>query len=122
MIETYLVEGIFKRDAALYLVRLDHRCKHMAHGQRFAALGNCGTRQPVGYREDCAEVVGGMSPLGGQPGVVEVEPANHCANIEGGLNGIELELCAWDLRSVGYHGAGHDRTQKLGAGWVFERL
>ena len=50
-----------------------------------------GTGEPIGNGENAAEIVGGVAPLGGQPGVVEVEPANHGADVEGGLNRIKLK-------------------------------
>ena len=119
MIEADLVEGIFERQAALYLVGLDHRRQHVAHGQRWscAAAG-----EPVGNGENAAEVVRRVAPLGGQPGVVEVEPANHRANVEGGLHRVELKGGARNLGAVGHDGSRHDRAQQFGAGRIFERL
>ena len=101
VIEADLVEGVFKRDAALNLVGLDHGRQHVAHGQRRLACGDRGAREPVGVGQNAAEIVGRMAPLGGEPGVVEVEPANHGADIEGGLHGIELKVGAGNARAVG---------------------
>ncbi len=56
------------------------------------------------------------------PGIVEVQPANHGADVEGGLDGIELELGAGDPGAVGHDGAGHDGAEQLGAGGVIKRL
>ena len=77
-------------------------------------------REPVGDGEDAAEIVGGMAPLGGQPGVVEVEPADHGADVEGGLHGVELIAGAGHARAVGHDGAGDDGAEELGAGGIFE--
>ena len=120
VIEADLVEGVFERDAALNLVGFDHGCQYVAHGERSAAFGDCGAREPVGDGEDGAEIVGGMAPFGGEPGVVEVEPANDRADVEGGLHGIEHEIGAGNARAVGNHGAGHDGAEEFGAGRIFE--
>ncbi len=120
VIEAHLVEGVLEREAALDLVGLDHRRQHVAHGQR--GLPGCGAGEPVGNGEDAAQVVGRVAPLGGQPGVVEVEPANHGADVEGGLNRVELKSRARYLGAVGHDGSRHDRAQQLGAGWILERL
>src|SRR5690606_5831302 len=79
-------------------------------------------REPVGGGQDAAQVVRGVAPFGGQPGVVEVEPADHGADVEGGLDRVQLEGGAGDLGAVGHDGAGHDGAQQLGAGGVFQRL
>ncbi len=88
----------------------------VAHGEgRLAVAG-----EPVGGGEDAAEVVGGVAPLGGEPGVVEVEPADEGADVEGCLDGVELVGGAGDAGAVGDDGAGNDRSEELGAGGVFE--
>ena len=79
-------------------------------------------REPVGDGENAAEIVGGMAPLGGQPGVVEVEPADHGADVERRLHRVELEAGAGNARAVGHHGAGNDGAEQLGAGRIFERF
>ena len=56
------------------------------------AGGDGVARQPVGRRQDAAEVVRRMAPFGGEPRVVEVEPADHRADVERGLDRVELEL------------------------------
>ncbi len=122
VIEADLVEGVLERDAALNLVGLDHGGEYIAHGERRAAFGDRRAREPVGCGEDAAEIVGGMAPLGGEPGVVEVEPADHGADVEGGLHGIELKAGAGNARAVGNDRAGHDGAEQLGAGGVFERF
>ena len=61
------------------------------------------TGHPVGGGEDAAQVVGGVAPFGGQPGVVEIEPADHRADVEGRLHRVELELRAGNLGAVRHH-------------------
>ena len=62
-----------------------------------------------------------MAPLGGEPGVVVVEPADEGADVEGCLDGVELVGGAGDAGAVGDDGeAGNDRSEEPGAGGVFE--
>ena len=122
MIEPDLVEGVFERDTALNFVRLDHGDQHVFHRQRRFARCDGTAREPVGRRQNPAEVIRRMAPFGGQPGVVEVEPADHRADVEGGLNRVQLERRARHLRAVGDDRARHDRSHQLGAGRVGERL
>jgi len=63
-----------------------------------------------------------MAPLGCQPGVVEVEPANHGADIECGLYRVELVVGAGDARAVRDYGSGDDGAEQLGACREFERF
>ena len=86
VIEADLVERVLQRDAALDLVGLDHRGEHVAHGQRRLPSATAVRESQSADGEDAAEVVGRVAPLGGQPGVVEVEPADHGADVEGGLH------------------------------------
>ena len=86
------------------------------------ARGDRGARQPVGRREDAAEVVRRVAPLGGEPRVVEVEPADHRADVERGLHRIELERRARHLRPVRHDGARDDRPEELRARRIGKRL
>ena len=90
----------------------------MVSGGRPWGAGVAG--EPVGGGEDAAEVVGGVAPLGGEPGVVVVEPAYEGADREGGLDGVELEVGAGDAGAFGDDGAGDDGSEEPGAGGVFE--
>ena len=63
-----------------------------------------------------------MAPFGREPGVVEVQPADHRADIERRLHRIELELRAGNARPVRHDGAGNDRAEQLGAGRIGQRL
>ena len=99
------------------------RGQHVAHRQqRLRDRGHGVAREPVGRGEDAAQVVGRMAPFGGEPGVVEIEPADHRADVEGGLDRVELELGARHLGAVRHDRARHDRAEQLGAGGILERL
>ena len=69
----------------------------------------------VGDGEDAAEVVRGMAPLGGQPGVVVVQPADDAADVPGGLDRVEPEGGARHPRAVRDQGALDQRAEVLGA-------
>ena len=114
VVEADAVEAVLQRDHALDLVRLDHRGQHVAHRQRLLARGDGVARQPVGRGEDAAEVVGRMAPFGREPGVVEIEPADHGADVERGLDRVELELRARHLGAVRHNGA---RARSGPAAW-----
>jgi hypothetical protein len=76
----------------------------------------------VGDGEDGAEVVGGVAPLGGEPGVVVVEPADDGADVEGGLDGVEFVGGAGNACAVRHREAGDEGAEKLGAGGEVEGL
>ena len=111
VVEADAVEAVLERDHALDLVRLDHRRQHVAHRQRRLAGGDRSARQPVGGREDAAQVVRRVAPFGGEPRVVEVEPADHRADVERRLHRIELERRARHLRAVRHDRARDDRAR-----------
>ena len=122
MIETDTVKTVLQRDHTLNLVRFNHAGEHIAHGQRLLACRNGVARQPVGGGEDAAKAVRRMAPLGGEPGVVKVEPANHAADVECGADRIKLKRSAGHFRAIGHDGAGNNRPHQLGAGGVRQRL
>ena len=68
----------------------DHCLKHITHRQRLFAFERGLPAQIIGDRKDAAEVVRRVSPFGRKPGVVEVEPAIHRANVEGSHDGLEF--------------------------------
>src|SRR4051812_35475285 len=116
MVEADAVEAVLEREHALDLVRLDHCREDVAHEEWLPRIpGN-----PIRYRQDAAEVVRRMAPLGGEPGVVEVEPADHRADAEGRLYRIELKLRPGHLGAVRHHRAWHDGAEELGACGVLE--
>jgi hypothetical protein len=120
VIETHAIEAVFERDDALDLVRPDHALQHVAHRQRRVPVGDVTAREVIGHSQDPAQIVRRMAPLGGEPGVVEVEPANHAADVERRHDRIELEGGSGHARPVRHYRAGHDRTHELGASRVGE--
>jgi hypothetical protein len=42
-----------------------------------------------------------VTPLGSEPAVVEVEPSDHGANVESGIDGVKLVVCTGDLGTIG---------------------
>lgn len=56
-----------------------------------------------------------MAPFRGQPAVVEVEPSDHGANVEGSVDGVQHIRGAGNLCAVGHDGARNGRTEQLGA-------
>src|SRR3989442_10823746 len=70
MIQTDAIKAIFQRQDSLDFVRLDHRRENVS---------NCKTTvkpsrpaDEVRQSQNASEIVGRMSPLGRQPGIVEV--------------------------------------------------
>ena len=113
VVQPHAVEAVLQRDDALDLVGLDHGRQHVAHGDGAAV-----SRAPVevvGHRQDGAQVVRGVPPLGRQEGVVEVEPADHGADVERGLDRVQLPGGAGHPGASGHDRAGHHRPQQPGA-------
>src|SRR2546430_1185701 len=63
-----------------------------------------------------------MAPFGGEPGVVEIEPADRRADVERRLHRIELELRARYFGAVGNDRTRDDRSEQLGAGRIRQRF
>jgi hypothetical protein len=63
-----------------------------------------------------------MPPFGRQPGVVEIQPANQGADVEGRLHRVELKCGAGNPGTVGDDRARDDRPEQLAAGRVGERF
>lgn len=126
VVETDGVEGVLQRQHTLDLVGLDHALEHVADLEHLAVAevpsGAVGARDPVGYGQDTAEVVGGVAPFGGQPAVVVVEPADHGADVEGAVYGVELVGGSGDAGAIGDDRAGHDGAEEFGAGLEFQSL
>lgn len=119
VVQANLVVGVEKSQATLDLVRLDHTLKDILDGEDLAAsqvtAGLVGAVDPVSDGEDGAQVVRRVTPLGGEPAVVEVEPSDHGADVEGTVNGVQDKGSTGDLGTVGNDGAGDNRSQELGA-------
>lgn len=119
VVEADLVVGVEEGQAALDLVGLDHGLEDVLDVEDLAtgevAAGLVGAVDPVSDGEDGAKVVRGVTPLGGQPAVVEVKPADHGANVEGTVDRVEDKGGAGNLGTVGHDGAGDNGAEELGA-------
>ena len=99
--------AVLECQAALDLVRHDGRFQHVEHPQRFFALGARLSRQVVGDGEDAAQVIRRVAPLGSEPRVVEVEPADHAADIERAVDRVEMPAGSGDPAAVRHLRPGH---------------
>lgn len=119
VVQSDLVEAVLQCHAALNFVCLDHGLQYVLDCQNLAlsdiTASSVGSADPVGHSEDGAQVVGGVTPLCGEPAVVEVEPTDHGTNVEGAIHRIELVRCTRDLGTIGYDGAGNDWAKVVGA-------
>ena len=115
VVQTDAVERILQRVHALNFMRLDRPGQGVAHGQALAAVALGLAAEVVADGQNRAEIVGGMAPFRSQPGVVEVKPAHQRADIEGGLDRVQLERRARDARAAGQFRARHQRTEVLHA-------
>ncbi|MNC24701.1 hypothetical protein D3C75_727660 [compost metagenome] len=115
VVEANTVEGIFQRQHALDLVSHDHGFEHIAHQQWCFTCGHALLRQVIGNRQDAAEVIRWVGPLGGQPGIVVIQPAHRAADVPGGLDGVQAVGGAGDAGAVGHQGAFHLGAEQLGA-------
>ena len=138
VVQADAVEGIFKGEDTLDFVGLHHGGEDVVQGDGRPAFAEATawwqwrgegcygsscrrvSAQPVGHCQNRAEVVGGMAPFGGEPGVVEVQPPDDGSDVERGLHGIEFVGGAGDACAVGDGGAGDDRAEELGAGRISE--
>ena len=114
VIQAHPVEGVLKRQDTLNFMGLHHGHQHIGHGQRRLALGHASTGEPVGGGQDPPQIVRGVSPLGSEPGVVVVEPADDGAYVPGRLDRIEAKLGAWHPGTKGDDSTGHYGAQVLG--------
>lgn len=119
VVETDLVVRVEEGQAALDLVGLDHGLEDVLDGVDLAAsqvaAGLVGAVDPVGDGEDGAQVVRGVTPLGGQPAVVEVEPSDHGTNVEGTVDGVHDKGSTGDRGTVRDDSAGDNGAEELGA-------
>ena len=63
-----------------------------------------------------------MAPFGGEPGVVEIEPADHATDIERCRHRVELKGRAGHFGAVRHHRSRNNRPHELGACGVRQRL
>ncbi len=103
-------------------MRLDHRCQNMPHLQRGFALRSSRACKPIRRRQNATQIIRRMSPLRRQPCVVEVQPANHRADVERSMNRIKLIARARYACAMRHHRARHNRPHQLRARRVLQRL
>ena len=116
------VEGILQRQHALDLVRLDHCQQHVAHGRRWAPQSLRVAPQPVADGKDATQVVRRVPPFGRQPGIVEIQPAHHRADVEGGLHRVQHVMRTRNARAVDHADARHQWTKQFAAGRERQRF
>ena len=109
------VEGIEQRIAALDLVGLDGMAQQVAYRHWRAAFAARLPAQIVSQRQEGAQVVGRMPPFGGQPGVVEIQPADLGADRERRLDGIQFMGRSRYPDAAGHLRAGYYWSQVAGA-------
>ena len=122
MVETDTVKRVLEGEASLDLVSLDGSSENVLDSQRLLSVSDVGTADPVGNGEDGANVVGRVTPLGGEPGVVEVEPSDQSTVVECGTDGIKLVIGTNDTGTVGDNSAGDNGTADVSSGREAESL
>lgn len=70
---------------------------------------------PVGCCEDGAQVVGGVTPLCGQPAVVEIEPSDHGTDVESTIHRVKLVVGTRHLCTVRHNCALNDGSENVPA-------
>src|SRR5208337_4594370 len=94
-------------------MRLDHGGQYIFHYQWFFALCYGLSGDIICSSENSTKIIRWMAPFCSQPGVVEVQPADHSADIEGCLYRIQLKLGARNFCAVWDYGPRHNRPQEL---------
>jgi len=126
VIETDLVERVLESHATLNLVCLDHGLKDVSHSENLSiaqvSAVAVGSADPVCDGQDCAQVITGVTPLGSQPAVVEVEPSDHGTNVEGTEYRVELVRCTRNSCTIRNCGSRDDGAEQLGAVGELESL
>ena len=122
MVESHAIEAVLQREHALDLVRLDHCGEHVAYAEGRPALHDRSACEIVRYGKNAAQVIRRVTPLGRQPGVVEIEPADHRSDVECRLHGVELERGSRYARSASHRRARHHRPEQLRACGILQRL
>src|SRR5437667_5469445 len=118
MIKSYAIEADFERQDALYFVSLNHGGQQVGYG--VTAIRRCPADE-VGYGEKRAEVIGGMSPFGCEPGVVEIQPADKRADVERGGHRVQFELRTRDAAAVRHDGSWHGGAEQFCACRIIQR-
>src|ERR1051326_3664078 len=84
---------------------LDGSGQNVAHFERSFAFRRGAARTVIGYRQNRTEVVRGVAPFGGKPGIVIIEPADSTADIKSGFDRVELKRSPRNARTVGDNSA-----------------
>ena len=95
VVKSYPIEAVFESENSLYFVCFDHGVENIANGERFPS----GSRQDNPPKPGCRQIIRRMTPFGGEPGIVKVEPTNHRADVEG-MHRIELPIGARNTGSI----------------------
>ena len=126
VVETDLVERVLQRHAALDLVGPDHSLEDVSDLEDLAvaevAAGPVCPGDPVGCCEDGAQVVRGVTPLSGQPAVVEVEPPDHGTDVESTVHRVKLVVGTGHLCTIGHDGSLDDGSKNVPALLELQRL
>lgn len=126
MVQADLVEGVLESHDTLDLVGPDHGLKHVPGLEDLAvsevSTSPVGPGDPVCDCENGTKVVGGVTPLSGQPAVVEVEPSDHSTNVEGTLDGVELVVGPRNFCAIGDNSALDHGAQDVSALLELKRL
>ena len=109
VVKSYPIEAVFESENSLYFVCFDHGVENIANGERFPS----GSTQIIRQSQDAAEIIGRMTPFGGEPSIVKVEPTNHRADVKGSLHRVELPIGAWDAGPVSQQSARNNGPQML---------
>ncbi len=108
MVEADAVVTVLERQHALDFMGADHRVEHVMHRQRRLTVGPRLAAEVVRDSENAAEVIRRMTPFRREPGVVEVEPAIHGADVERRHDGFQLVRGPGDPRAAGQRRAGNN--------------
>jgi hypothetical protein len=104
----------------------DHGLKHIPDLKDLAVTelttSPVGPRDPVCDSEDGTKVVRRVTPLCGQPAVVEVEPPDHGTNVESAQDGVELVVGTRNLGAIGNNSALDDGAEDVPALLELKRL
>src|SRR5262249_53705721 len=115
-------ENVLPRGHTPNLLRPDYCRHHVSHRERVFAFPTALFPPVIGPRAKSPPIFRWMAPLRSEPGVVEIEPAHHRADVESALHRIELERGARYPRSTRHYRARYHWAQQLRASRIFERL
>src|SRR5476651_1293878 len=69
----------------------------------------------ISHSQNATEVIGRMPPLGGEPSVVVIQPANDATDVPGRLDRVQPKACTRHTRPERHHRTFDNRPQVLGA-------